>query len=124
MAKITNLLDELADCREQITQVEAEIRALTPDLQEQLSTLTTQAEGLEKSAKDAAKFFPLTQRHSLKGKFLQLVWKPASVKKEVNQERLAALAAEFGIPQNAIDALFDEVVVRKDSWAITKVGKK
>lgn len=112
MAHIVTTLNQYGIVKNEIAQVETEIKEATPLLQGKLQALTAQAEALSNTAKESAKYFPITQAHSLKGDTYQLVFVPG----KMSAPKLEELARSLGATQEQIDACVGERF-----WSLTKV---
>jgi hypothetical protein len=98
---ISTLLDRVAEARAKVAEVQAEIEAVAGDLLKLKARFETEVKDLEAQAKNQARFIPISQRHTLHGSTLQLVW---TVRRDFEESDLQALASKYGITPAELDA--------------------
>lgn len=114
---IVTILNQLAEKRAAIAQVQSRIDSLAADLLKERAFLEKEAKALEEQAKDKAEHIPVSTRHTLRGDLLQLVYSETA---KWDGEALNCLAERHGIPPAELDAC----QVRGHTWAIRKAAGK
>jgi len=123
MSVITVLLDTLADRRQAIARLDADIEAKVPDLLAERSKLQAEAETLEKDIKHRSKF--VADAHTLVGRLLQLVWVPRQpVWSEAKIIDLLDAYNNLACPQGYDPVKVADLQEQPEGYyRITKVGK-
>lgn len=114
---IVTILNQLAEKRAAIAEVQTRIERLAADLLAERAALEKEAKALEEQAKQKAACIPVAARHTLRGDLLQLVY---SESLKWDEAALSALAERHHIPQQELQAC----QVKGHCWSIRKVGGK